>query len=624
MLQKLNERIQGVVAWVIIILIAVTFTLFGVDYYVQSHQRADAEVTVNGEPISHQALDVNYRRSRQMREPAQFSVERDKELKQQVINEMIVNTVSMQNAAKFGFVINPEQAQAAILAIPQFQQDGHFSPERYQQSLSGALFTPETFFQEVTQGMLLNQVRFAMMGTAFVLPSELKRFVKLYMQTRDYAYLTLPARDFEKAITIASGDIDHYYQQHPSAFMNPEKVSVEYVRLSATDVRKTIRPSEKEIAAYYKENQMNYKLPTQWKVAQIYFAYPDDASVEQKQAIAQKANETALTLKNHPEKFSEMLTKLTDDKLSVSRQGELPWITAGQTYMDKGLLPLKKPGQISEPFVSSKGIQIFKLMDYRAAQIKPLAEVAPQIKAQLIADATQRLFADKVEKMTELAFQTPDTLEPIARELNLPLQSSLPFSRKGSAEGIASNKQVVNTAFSHDVLELANNSEPLQLNSDTVLVLRLRQHIPASKRSLDEVRDTIRQKLVKKEAEEKAAEWGKALMSGQQSFSALQQYLQGKAPQWKAITAATRELDSVPAVINNLAFSMASPQQQEGKQVDNGDFVIVKLKAIHDGDLQRLDPEQKAAIQQQLESSYGMIDYDLYVAGAMKTADIVR
>ena len=45
MLQKLNERIQGVVAWLVIILIAITFTLFGVDYYLQSHQTSNAKVS---------------------------------------------------------------------------------------------------------------------------------------------------------------------------------------------------------------------------------------------------------------------------------------------------------------------------------------------------------------------------------------------------------------------------------------------------------------------------------------------------------------------------------------------------------------------------------------------------
>ena len=52
MLQKLNERIQGLVAWIIIILVAITFTLFGVDYYLQVAPVAAATA-------SHQTVNNN-------------------------------------------------------------------------------------------------------------------------------------------------------------------------------------------------------------------------------------------------------------------------------------------------------------------------------------------------------------------------------------------------------------------------------------------------------------------------------------------------------------------------------------------------------------------------------------
>src|SRR3546814_553347 len=94
MLQKLNERIQGVIAWVVIILIAVTFTLFGVDYYMQSHQTSDVEVDVNGQPIGKQAFDINYRRVRQQRDPSQITAASELALKKQVLTDMITNVVS--------------------------------------------------------------------------------------------------------------------------------------------------------------------------------------------------------------------------------------------------------------------------------------------------------------------------------------------------------------------------------------------------------------------------------------------------------------------------------------------------------------------------------------------------
>ena len=163
-MQKLNERIQGVIAWIVIILIAITFTLFGVDYYMQSHQASDTEVSVNGQPISKHAIEVSYRRARQQRDPSQITAASELALKKQVLADMIRNKAVLEAAKAAGFGVSSEQANAAILSIPQFQQDGHFSQERYRQALNVAMFTAQTFQDEVRQGMLLNQQRFAFIG----------------------------------------------------------------------------------------------------------------------------------------------------------------------------------------------------------------------------------------------------------------------------------------------------------------------------------------------------------------------------------------------------------------------------------------------------------------------------
>lgn len=622
MLQKFNEKIRGVVAWIIIVLIAITFTLFGVDYYLQSHNRSNIEVEVNGEPISQERFEANYRRIRQQQDIASMTPARDKQIKQQVLDEMIVNEVSLQSAKRNGFEITLEQAKAAIAAIPQFQEDGKFSVERYQQTITSAMYTPESFLRQVKQGMLLNQVRFALMGTAFVLPSEVKRFVKLYMQTRNYEYLNIPYQKFIPDIKITDKQIQQYYNAHPTEFMSDEKVIVNYISLSATDIRQKIKISPQEIERFYNENISSFKTPAQWKVAQLYLALPDNASEEQRVKIKKKADKIWEILSQHPEQFSEQVQKFSDDKLSLARNGELPWITAGQTDMDKVLVKLQKKGDISEVFTGRKGYQIFKLIAYKPAQTKPLSEVSEQIKNQLITDKVQNRYADAMEKLTELTFQTPDTLEPASKALNLPVKTSQPFSRKGSANGISANKKIVNTAFTHDVLVLGNNSEPLQLNNDEVIVLRVNKHIPAKKRSLAEVTSQIKAKLEKKRAMAKAFQIGQKLLKSEQYFTAIQK----KYPSltWKTVKDAPRDYNTSLSEVNELAFSLAQVNQVQGRKLSDGNYILVKLQAINDGDISKLDPEQKAALRQQLESNFGVMDYDLYVAGLMKKAEITR
>lgn len=620
MLQKLNERIQGVVAWLVIVLIALTFTLFGVDYYMQAHQTSNAKILVNEQAVTNQAFETNYRRARAQQDIEQMTAAGEKNLQTQVLNQMVTNEVSLQSARHFGFDVTPEQANAAIVKIPQFQEDGHFSTEKYQQTLSGALFTPESFQNEVRQGMLLNQQRFAFMGSSFALPDEITRFVRLYMQTRDYDYLTINVAALEREAAISPDAIKEYYNAHQKEFMSPEQVSIDYVVLSMNDIRAKVEVSDEDIQKYYNENQNNYLTPAQWQVAHILFAVPENASQDETDEIQKKADNAYSQLQSKPELF-DTLVQDSDDKLSLADKGVLPWITAGENEYNSILSGLTVKGDISAPEKTKHGFEIFKLIDYKPVNTKSLAQVQSLIKEQLSTDLAQANYAHALEQLTDLSYQSPDSLTPVADSLKLKIKTSKAFSRSGGADDVSSNKQVINTSFSHDVLTLGNNSEPVQLDNDRVLVLRVKQHIETKEQSFAEVETLIKKLLTHQFAEHKAQDIVNELLKPEQ-VKKQQDVMAAHHLAWTSVTTAARDSDKADAAINEAAFNLLHSTSRNSANLANGDIAVVMLKQINDGDLDALDEEQKDSLEQQIQASFGMMDYDLYVNGLVKSAQI--
>ncbi|WP_298621805.1 SurA N-terminal domain-containing protein, partial [uncultured Legionella sp.] len=597
--------------------------LFGVDYYMQSHQTSNAKVTVNEQPITAQAFETNYRRTRAQQEKAQMTAAEDKNLQNQVLNQMITNEVSVQAARKYGFEVTPEQANAAILNIPQFQQDGHFSSERYQQALSGALFTPESFQNEVRQGMLLNQQRFAFMGNSFALPDEIKRFVRLYMQTRNYDYLVVSSSRFMDEIKISDDDINTYYIDHQKEFMSPEQVTIDYIILSMHDIKSHLNISHDDVKRYYDENKSNYLTPAQWQVAHILFAIPADASKDEIDEVQKKADAAYTKLQENPEQFEQMVSTDSDDKLSIADKGVLPWITAGQNEADKELSNLTAPGQISNPVRTKHGLEIYKLIAYKPVTTKSLAEVASTIKEQLSTDMAQAKYAQALEQLTDLSYQTPDTLAPVSDALKLKVETSEPFSRLGGKNPVTQNKLVINSAFSHDVLELSNNSDPIQLDNDSVAVIRVNQHIPSKQLPIAQVHEQIEKKLLKQRADAKAKEVGTNLLNPLEDEKQ-KELMSANKLEWKSVVESARDSDKAETTINDAAFNLLRPESRDGVILDNGDYVVVRLKKINEGKLSSLDKEQQDSLIQQIEASYGMMDYDLYVNNLLKNAKIEK
>jgi len=621
MLQKLNEHLQGVVSWVIVILITITFAIFGLDYFLANrHNAAAVAVSVNNQDITKRDFEINLRRILQMKERDGVLSGRDEQLlKQHVLDSMISNTVTGQAALKSGFLVSNEQANAAILSIPQFQEKGRFSSNRYSQVLSNAFYTHESFQEEVKKGMLLNQQRFALVGTEFALQDELKQFVNLYMQKRDYRYLVIPVADFKDKVSVTDKDIEQFYFTHEKKYYYPERISLQYVTISAEAIRKQVSIPEDKLLSHYEENKSSYLSPAKWKVAKIVFSNKS----KEDSFIKEEATKIANYLQQNPDKFAEKYAEITGN--SPNSKGMIVDVVAGDTDFDKHLLELSKAYPISNPILNNGRYVIFKLISYSPAVTKSFKEVRDSINEQLIVEAVQAKYSETLEKLADLSYQTPDSLDMVSKALDLPIMQTDLFDKHGGSTDFTKNASLLKAAFSHDVLEMSNNSEPIQIDNDRVVVIRVNKRIAASKIPLPELKQEIRKLISTNMAKDLAKQYGEEFMSKQQKSVGLMPIdLAGKQIKWISVKDVARDNSQDNYFVNELAFSILKPKQLAGKLISDKNYIIVSLDKIRDGDLASMDKEQIASISQQLETSYGLRDYSFYINGLLNQAKIVK
>ena len=149
------------------------------------------------------------------------------------------------------------------------------------------------------------------------------------------------------------------------------------------------------------------------------------------------------------------------------------------------------------------------------------------------------------------------------------------------------------------------------------------KHIPATEQSLATVYNQIVKIISLELAQVKAKDLGTKLINITDAKQQ-QELLTANKLSWQEIKNAARDHDKSNAVINDLAFNISKPESREGTTLPNGDYLVVKLKTINNGDLSTLDQEQKNSLVQQIVSTYGMLDYDLYVNNLLRQAKIER
>ncbi len=204
--------------------------------------------------------------------------------------------------------------------------------------------------------------------------------------------------------------------------------------------------------------------------------------------------------------------------------------------------------------------------------------------------------------------------------MNLKIQVSEPFGRDG-AQGLFSNRYVLDAAFSTEVLEEGANSMAIELDPDTTIVLRVKEHLRPEARPFADVREQIQAQLIAQRAIEHAKSQGEALLAELQAGKV------SKDASWQTIEAATRDLSSIDPQVLQALFKLPKPDadtpQYAGLSLSSGAYVLVQLNGVNDV-AAPLNDEELAQYQQILASRAGQVDFNALMQQLELDAKIQR
>jgi peptidyl-prolyl cis-trans isomerase D len=271
---------------------------------------------------------------------------------------------------------------------------------------------------------------------------------------------------------------------------------------------------------------------------------------------------------------------------------------------------------------------VLKLENIEAGRQQSFGEARAEIEAEYRKDRAQTRFYDASQKLADGAFEALTELESVAKAMNLPVREIQAFTRQGGGE-FAEDPGVIEAAFSEDVLEKRQNSPLIAIGDDKAVVVRVAAHKPAAPRPLAEVRSQIESRLRAQAARDAAA------AKGAEAVARLQ-----KGETWEAVSASglkpvgkrfvTRDDSIAPPAVVRAAFSAGKAAISEAKPhvagvtTDDGNYAVLAVTRIRNGDSSAEAEAARKARQSQLERLAGNQELTAYVAEAERNADIVR
>lgn len=612
MLHFIRERAQGWIAWIIIGLLIIPFALWGINEYFGGGGQVSV-ATVNGTEISQQEFQQAFfeqrARMQQMLGQQYDSNLFEPQIKKRVLEELVNRELLIQNADDSGYRISDESILATIHSIESFRQDGVFSAEVYRQQLQAQGQSPARFERRLHRALLTSQLPTGLANTVFVTDSELDAIIRLQEQKRHVAYLVLPVANYEDKNDASEDAVAKYFDSHRDRYMTLEKVRAEYIELSADGLGKQqSEPSEEELRKFYESRESQFVVPEERHARHILIQVPEGADESVVKQAEGKAQELLKQIRAG-ESFEDLAKKNSDDPGSARLGGDLGYFGRGlmEPDFEKVVFALTKD-EVSDPVLTSFGYHIIKLEDVRAEQRKPYDEVKAELREQFRKDAAEREFFDLSEKLTNLAYETPDSLVSVADKLGLQLKESAYFTRAGG-QGIFADNRLVNTAFSDEVLKNGFNSEPIEIGENHVVVLRLKEHQEAAQQALADVQAQITREILAEKAADRVKEVGASLIKRLEAGESMDTVARELKLGWNDVGEVGRSGNSIPSPIVSQAFRLQKPADEKisfGSTVlQNGDYALIAVNKVVPGNVDAMDKAARQTLRQRVESMRG-------------------
>ena len=626
MLQAIRDHAQGWIAWVIVGLIILTFALFGIDQYARG-DKVVVVAEVNGEDITANQFLTLYNRQKQ-RLQQQFGdlydqVVQDEDLRDQVLDALIESEEIRQFAASNNMVISDQQLASAIHSADVFQQDGKFSQKVYEDVLLRNGLNVARFEYEQRQFLSENQFKNLTIASSFATASEVEQLAQLQGQQRKVSYLRVDQRPFLKTVTITDEQVAEEYNKDLTRYVEPEKVSIDYIDLSKKKLAESIPVSDEIIEGFYEENKGQFTLPEQRNAKHILISVDANTPAADEAALKTVAEVQAKIAAG--ESFEELAKTYSQDPGSAKTGGDLGTFEQGMMVpeFDEAVFSMKE-GEVSEPVKTDFGYHLIKLVKIEPKKSQPLEAVKSEVTKQYQLQQADIEYFELLEKLTTVAYEQSDSLEPAATATGLKVMTSDLFSKAGGEGVVLSNSKVVNTAFSEDVLKSNLNSGSIEVGDSHTVFIRVNTHQEARQKDLSEVSASIKEELTRQAAIAESAKLGDELL-GKINAGEVPESLMKDGVEWNTVGWIGRDAQNLLPQMVSEAFKVAKPV--EGKSswtqfaLSTGDTILLQVSEVK---AEALTDEQKAPLNKAFSDLFANAELNARIIEMKKTSDIVK
>lgn len=538
-------------------------------------------------------------------------------LSQQVVNELVTETVVIQGAATEGVRVSDDELRSTIQQIREFHENGRFSRDEYLKVLRRLRFDPGEFENEIRRQLVRRKMETLIKQGVKVSDEEIRQAYREQHERVRAAWAYADVKPVMAAVQVAEEDLEPYVKAHPARFSQPERLKLQYVIVSPSNLAVTVSDAEAE--AYYQEHAAEFEEPKRLRVAHVLVRVPPVGGSDAENAAKAKVEDVIKRAKGG-EDFAKLAREVSEDKASAVQGGDLGFVGPGELVapFEQAAFALNQ-GEISAPVRTPFGYHAIRVIEVKEGGKAALKEVASKIKETLRAQKSERAAQTRADEVRATLLSAKE-LPAEAKRLGLEAQEAT-FGRGDALGEAGRDPQLDETLFG---LAVGGVSTPIKTAGGFAIV-KVVQHIAAGVPPVAEIRDRVVEAIKRERAERQVTDRAKALVTALGKggdFAATAKadgFSTGSIPLFSRSQPPT-ERGSLPGGVLMAALQTPAGRVAEPVRADEGVYVVKTMEraaAPADG----LEKE-RAELEKQVLEQKRALAWDNWIRGRLAESQV--
>ena len=370
---------------------------------------------------------------------------------QQAGQRLILQKLLIAQASSLGIQAGDEDVRNFLRnqLSEYFFPNGQFVGEdKYRQivsQLTGGLSTAD-FEKEIHDDIVIRRLQQFVTAGVSVSDNEIRDQYRKQNIKIKFDYAVISSDDLRKTIKPTDADLQAYFTKNAPRYASaiPEQRKVTYFAFTADQIPGGApKVSDQEIQGYYTAHQTEYQVPEQSRSRHILIKFPGGAAKTDAEAKA-KADALLKQLQGGAD-FASLAKANSEDTGSGAQGGELGFARRGTMVpeFDSAIFN-NKIGDLA--IVKSQfGYHIVQVEERQTAHTQPLSDVKPTIEATLMRQKQTQAEASYAQTLTTEAAKNGLAKTAAAHGLQVVTTDSL--AKNGVIAGLPDGSQVITKAF---------------------------------------------------------------------------------------------------------------------------------------------------------------------------------